>query len=89
VTIGGIKSHSRIASRIEAAVDSLSEPEESHNIMSNVMSNPELHTNLDAKHQSTQRINETLQDIIELQIFNLNITIAHNDLLCVATIASI
>ena len=33
--MGGLKSHSRIASRIEAAVDSLSEPEESNNLMSN------------------------------------------------------
>ena len=34
-------------------------------------------------------LNETMQDLIEIQLFNMNIAIVFNDLFCVATVASI
>jgi hypothetical protein len=34
-------------------------------------------------------LNETMQDLIEIQLFNLSITIVFNDLFCCATISNI
>ena len=74
----GLKSQSRIGSRIE---DQLQQASQSIN--------EEAAEKVDQKGAEGQILNETMQDLIEIQLFNLNIAIVFNDLFCVATLSNI
>ena len=73
----GLKSQSRIGSRIEAELQQISSSINEENIET-----------IEQKKEG-DILNETLQDLIEIQLFNLNITIVFNDLFCVATFSNI